>query len=184
MMHTLTITENDHLAFQLYDSSTNPIKIKTRRNSYITFISIVLILGIFSYFKNYSFLFWYMVACLAIFILFYNPYMRYKLKKHYTKYIKDTFRDVFNERYQLEITDEYLITTAKAGESKIKLSEIINITEIPGYFFIKISTGPSLIVTTNSTSLNQEITALMNNKDIPYIDKLNWKWNKSLISAQ
>ncbi|MES2419374.1 MAG: hypothetical protein V4541_14405 [Bacteroidota bacterium] len=177
MIHILTLTENDFITFQLYDASTNAEKIKARRKSYFLLIAIGLVFIFTGYFQHNTFLFYYAIFCVAVVTFFYYRYLKSKLKRHYTKYVKNTYNGAFNESFQLEITDDLLKTEDKIGESNVKLSEIISITEIPSHFFIKMSTGPSLIVAKSSSPLNQEIATLIERKGIPYVNQLNWKWN-------
>jgi len=176
MTHTLTLTENDFLTFQLFDASTNITKIKARRKSYFLLIALGFVFVFLGYFQHDTFLFYYSIFCVVVVVLFYYKYLKSKLKRHYIKYVKNTYSGSFNEQLHLEITDELLKTKDKTGETNITLSEITSITEIPSHFFIKISTGPSLIVVKSSTSLNQEIATLIERKGIPYIDQKNWKW--------
>ncbi|WP_285008027.1 hypothetical protein [Pedobacter faecalis] len=159
MTHTITLKEGDFITFQLYGASTNTEKIKTRKRNYLSLIALGIFFIIIGYYERDTFLFYYATCCVIVVALFYYKYLKWRLKKHYTKFVKDTYKGAFNESVQLEIEDELLRFEDKTGESCIKISEIIGVTEIASHFFIKISTGPSLILTKGSPSLNQEIAS-------------------------
>ena len=176
MTHTLTLTENDFTNFQLYEASKNAEKIKSRRKGYFLLLAIGIVFVFTGYFQHNNFMFYYAIFCVVFIALFYYRYSKFTLKRHYTKYVKNTYSGAFNQSYNLEITDELLKTEDKTGISDINLAEVTSITEISTQFFIKISTGPSLIIPKVSTALNNEIAQLIERKGIPYVNQLDWRW--------
>ncbi|NOS90948.1 MAG: YcxB family protein [Cyclobacteriaceae bacterium] len=106
-------------------------------------------------------------------------YTRWRYKKHYLKFIRDTYKNRFGETCDIEFTEDNIVTRDKSGELKINKGEIEEINEIQNHYFLKARSGMAFIVpkstTTDIESLKREIVALTANGAKHSIE-LDWKW--------
>lgn len=177
MTHTVTLTENDHITFQLFDASTNALKIRNRRKSLIYLISFGVLILLFGYTTENNFLMYYGCFFSILALVFGNTYLKWRHKRHYTAHTRNYRKDVGDEIVNLEILEDVIKMTNRTGESILKISEFQLIDEIPQHYFIKIGTGPTLIVPKTDIALNEEIKEMIVRYNIPHLARPDWKWN-------
>lgn len=175
-MHTITLTENDHIMFQLYEASTNPLKIKLRKKSFFIMLALALLVGFYGYLKNETFLMYYGLVCTSLVLCFGNIYLGWRHKRHYTKHVKNNSKGNPEETVQIEISNNQIRMIDKVSDSSIKISEITLVNEIKDYYFLKLSTGPNVIIPKTSSGLNDEVNVMIKNYNIPHAVRLDWKW--------
>ena len=169
------LREEDFLTFQLFTSSTSPRIIRKKKNGWM-FLTLgsILFAALFYSFGNIP-----LAVCMAFFAvttaLFYPMYFKWRYKKHYQNFIKDNYSNRLGLMQTLEIHPDHVFLKDKTGESKIKIAEIEEMTEISSHFFIKISSGVSLIVPKDRINL-EEVSAKIKALDIKINDLSNWKW--------
>ena len=176
MTHKITLTTDDHIAFQLYDASTNPLKRKKRRRSYFSLIIIFACLSIISLADKHKFLLYYFLFLTLISICFGNIYLRWRHKRHYTKFVQNTYPSIAEDLVTIEIGTDKIFLSDKTGDSNLNISEIVQLSETERHFFIKISTGPTLIVPKTDSILNEEINQMIKSHNILNVPALHWKW--------
>ena len=64
----------------------------------------------------------------------------------------------------------------KVSDSSVRISEITLANEIKDYYFLKLSTGPHMIIPKIVPSLNKEVNAMIKNYNIQHTVQLDWKW--------
>lgn len=175
-MHSLTLTENDHIMFQLYEASTNPVKIKSRKKSFFILLALGLLVVCYGYLKNETFLMYYGLICTFLVFCFGNIYLGWRHKRHYTKHVKNNGYGQPEETVQVEISNDQIRMIDKVSDSSVKISEITLVNEIKDYYFLKLSTGPNIIIPKIVPSLNDEVNVMIKNHNIPHAIQLNWKW--------
>ncbi|NRF37224.1 hypothetical protein [Pedobacter foliorum] len=176
MTHTLTLKQDDHITFQLYEASTDPFKIKKRRKSYLIMLTMGFFFILFSYLNGDNFLFYYAISCTFLFAILGNSYLRWRHKKHYVSHVKNIRKGIFDERVQIEIGEGVIKMADKTGDSHLKISEISLVNEITEFYFLKISTGPTFILPKRNIALNEEVNTMIKNYNIPHTINLDWKW--------
>jgi len=143
------IDEQDFLDFHLFTASqSDRIKRKMRNGRlFLTLcFGIALILFYFS-FHIVMTIYCGIIAIITIcWALFYPQYFRWRYKKHYKNHIRDNYSNRFGETEYLEIRDDVIFTKDKVGEGTINISEIEKVDETEKYFFVKITSGVSLII--------------------------------------
>lgn len=102
----MKLDENDYLTYQLYTASkTSRIK-KARIMGWIgTTVTFLLLALLFFKSDNYLLGNYFLIIsglCLAL----YPFYTRWRYKKHYLKYIQETYKNRFGEESTLEINDD------------------------------------------------------------------------------
>jgi hypothetical protein len=131
------------------------------------------------YRSNNEFLGTYFLIVSGLSLTLYPIYSRWRYKKHYSKYVDDTYKNRFGEQSSMEITEDAILTKDKTGEVKINKTEIEEINEIQDYYFLRTKTGVSLIISKTKTddieNIKKEIRSLVD-KGVKHNIELNWKW--------
>ena len=172
-----TIQEDDFLSHQLFTASKSKrINKKRKRDWALLIIGFAICGGVFYFQANLAMALYFGLFTLAT-GLFYPKYFNWRYKKHYSNYIKEHYQKRFGETAILEINSDNILTKDKIGEGKINIKEIEEINETQNHFFIKISTGASLIIPkkeiTNTNCLKEEFE----NIGVHINNELTWKWS-------
>jgi len=175
-MYSLTLTENDRIMFQLYEASTNPIKIKARKKTLFILAGLSLLVIFHGYLKNETSQMYYGLFCMFLVLCFGNIYLRWLYKRHYSKHVKNNSNGQPDETVQIEISNDQIRMIDKVSDSSVRISEITLVNEIKDYYFLKLSTGPHLIIPKIVPSLNNEVNEMIKNQNIQYAVQLDWKW--------
>lgn len=176
MTQTVTITEHDHITFQLYDASINELKISNRRKSWFYLILLGVLMMLVGKIAESNFLIYYGVFFSVLAIAFGNIYLRWRHKRHYTSHTKNYRKGVGDEIVHLEIAGDVIKMNNRTGDSNLKISEFQVVEEIGSHYFMKISTGYTLIVPKTNAALNQEIVDIVKIYNIRHVKNLDWKW--------
>jgi len=175
MKHTITLTQDDYLTFQLYESSTNPLRNSKRKRDYI-FLVVCSIVCTTASSTGDKPMFIIVATISAAVIIFGKTYLRHRYKNHFARHVALTYKGFFNEPLEIEITADDILTSEKTGDSTIKISEVKRVSEIPDHFLITISTGATLVIPKTSPSLNQEIREMAKREHILFLNEMDWKW--------
>lgn len=175
------LQEEDYLTFQLYTASLSPQVKRMRLMSWILTTIAFLCMAYLFYYSDKTFLMGYFLVCACLSALLYPFYSRWRYKRHYLKHIQNTYQHKFGTDSELSFTDEAIINKDVSGEVKFNISEIEAIHEIQDYYFIKSKSGLSLIVSKiksrNIETIKTHIEKLVNERHIPHVVNLNWKWH-------
>lgn len=122
----------------------------------------------------------YFVIIGIVTMLFYPRYERNHYKRHYQKYIADVYKNRFNEIANITFADDAIESVDRTGSSKINLTELETISETGSYFYLKLKTGPHLIIPKaqlqNRSEVRTLFTTISNKLNINFISDLNWRW--------
>lgn len=175
----MTLDENDYLTHQLYTASKTPRVRNSRIRGWIFTTITFLCLTYILYDNDNSFLSIYFLILSILSALFYPLYSRWRYKRHYLRYIQDTYRNRFGEDCTIEINEDHILTHDKTGNSTINTSEIEQINEIKDFYFIKMKAGVSIIISKaksdNLAGIEKAIKLLVS-KGIKHTIELDWKW--------
>ena len=175
-MHIYFLTKADLLTFQLYEASTNPKKKNKKMKGVWLLTGFFTLIAGSGYFNDNKFMLIYFSVC-AILTVFLGPfYMAWKYKRHYTHYVDDTFKCI-NGEVKMKIGDLYIEEADQISESRFKISEITEVNEISTHYFIKVSSGQSIIITKENKELNNDIKQLIVHHKLKHNLMLDWKWN-------
>jgi len=175
-MHSLILSETDHITYQLYEASTNPAKRKQRKKSFLILLALALLVIVIGYQKEDNFLMYYGLFCSILVICFGNVYIRWRHKKHYTKYVKNKLKGLPEETVKLEISEEQIKVIDRVSDTSLKIAEIILVDEIKSHYFLKLSTGSSIVIPKSNPALNKEVAAMIGNFNIQRRIMLDWSW--------
>ena len=182
MYSNMTLDENDYLTHQLYTASKTPRIKRARVRGWI--ITTVAFLSMsFLFFENNNDLpgYYFLISSFLSLVL-YPFYSRARYRRHYQKHITDTYKNRFGEICTVEINDEFILTKDITAEAKINTSEIEEINEIRDFYFIKLKTGGSLIISKVKTvpqeleRLTKGIEKLVDKNGVQHNIELDWKW--------
>lgn len=170
------IEEKDFLDFQLFTASKSERINKKKRNGWILLTIGSLAAASYFYANQNTAMTIYFAFVAIIFGLFYPRYFKWRYYKHYKTYIKENYSKRFGQIETLEINDDSISSKDKTGEGKINLSEIEKVDETDKHFFLKISTGLSLIIPKKELNNTDEVRTKFKVLGLPVNDETNWKW--------
>jgi hypothetical protein len=81
---------------------------------------------------------YYFLAASVLFLVFYPFCSRWRYKRHYQKFIRENYKNRFNEPAIIELTDEDVLNRDKTGGSKVNASETEEINETGSHLFLKL----------------------------------------------
>ncbi len=174
------LNENDYLQHQLYTASkTERIK-KQRRNSWL-FVSLTFVIVSLLSFQNEDKFASYVPIILGIIsFIFYPIYLRSYYKKHYHKFIKDTYKNRFGENSVVQFFENEVLTNDSDTESRVKYSAFEEFNEIGDYIFLKLKSSGSFVIPKlkieNLEELKMELNNIAKKYNIKQNVELDWKW--------
>jgi hypothetical protein len=171
------IEEQDFLNFQLFAASKSDRINKKKRNGWIFLTLGSIMAAMYFYFNLNTAMTIYFGIVTVIFGLFYPKYFKWRYKKHYKAYIKENYSKRFGQIETLEFNKDSIYSKDKIGEGKINLSEIETINETDNHFFIKISTGVSLLIPKREVNNIDELRNKFEEIGLYIEDATKWKWN-------
>ncbi|KAA3638324.1 MAG: YcxB family protein [Bacteroidetes bacterium] len=175
MKITFDLKSSDFLTFQLYASSQSESIQQKRRRGRI-FLSLgALLVSLFFYIGNSLLLSVFFLLFAVATYVFYPRYFKKRYYQHYQKYIRDHYEARLNVEQEVEINKDHLLLKDKTGEAKILLKEVDEIIETSEHFFIKISTGVSLILPKDRVPVEEVRTAL-ESLELTIRDHTDWQW--------
>jgi len=119
---------------------------------------------------------YYGLFCMFLVLCFGNIYLRWLYKRHYSKHVKNNSNGQPDETVQIEISNDQIRMIDKVSDSSVRISEITLVNEIKDYYFLKLSTGPNLIIPKIVPTLNNEVNEMIKNHNIQHAVQLDWKW--------
>lgn len=181
MRYNYTLEESDYLTHQLFIASTSKPAIWRRRKSWIiTTVSFLIFAWVMERSVN-PFLRNYFLGLALLALLFYPLYSRWRYKRHYRKHIKEHYADTFGKLGWMEIQDDHIILQDEHdSESKIHISQVESISELPAHLMVRFKNATTLILPLlkieQVDQLKLDIKALAQKLGLELKDFTNWKW--------
>jgi hypothetical protein len=178
MNQIITLDENDFITQLLFSASKSKrIKYKRKRGWLILVIG-ALCFGCLFLSTGNTFGEYYSFAAAIVFLIFYPLYERWYYKRHYTKFVKETYKNRIGIPCEMELDNKLITTSDKTGEAKLNISEIEEIYEIADYIFIKFKINSSLIIPKAKVekSFIEKIENIAHLQSIPILKELDWHW--------
>jgi hypothetical protein len=170
------IDEQDFLDFQLFTASKSDRINKKKRNGWILLTIGSIVVALYFYLnENVAMTIYFGLVAIAC-GLFYPKYFKWKYKKHYKTYIKENYSKRYGQIEALEINNDYIFSKDKTGEGKINISEIERVDETDNHFFLKISTGLSLIIPKKELENVDELRENFKEIRLTVNNETNWTW--------
>lgn len=175
-----TISEEDLLTYQLYAASKSERILKQRkRNKLIGLVYLPMAL-IFFLAKTYPVAIMLVLVGILWFFL-YPLWDKKRIMNNYQDFINENQKERLGNLIQLEITGEFILAKDKGSESKVQISELEKITEIPSLILLVLKGGISLAIPKQEIvsihdQLITELKELAFRLNIPYEMDLDWEW--------
>lgn len=170
------INEQDFLDFQLFTASQSDRINKKKKNGWILLTVGSIIISIYFYLNQDITLSIYFGLIALACGFFYPRYFRWRYKKHYKTYIKENYSKRFGQTEYLEINSDSIYSKDKTGEGKINISEIEKVDETNKHFFLKISTGLSLIIPKDGLENSDDLRTKFESLGLIVNNMINWEW--------
>ena len=176
MTFEFKLNEQDFLDFQLFTASKSDRINKKKRNGWVYLTIGAILVALFSYLNQNYFLSIYSGLVAIVLGLFYPKYFKWRYKKHYMTHIQEIYSKRFGQIEAIQINDDSILSKDKTGEGRIYLSEIEHIHETDNHFFLKVSTGISLIIPKKELNDTSLLKKKFKDIGLTLIDETNWKW--------
>ena len=176
------LDEEDYLCHRLFYASKSEQYIKQRRKNLFLWPGIFLFLTFLTFLDDRAFSFYYFLIAAVLFPILVPIYERFRYKKHYLKYIRETYKDSFGKTAEFVFTNETIEAKDQTGiNSSVPISQISEISEIEKYYFLHLqSLGQSFIIPKekiqNLPEVANAIKEITEKFNIKYNVELNWKW--------
>lgn len=171
-----TLEAKDFLAYQLYTASKSKRIKRSMLRTYLIWLVGCILFGIYFYWKENNALAIYFGIISLASALFFFKYLKWRYKRHYRNHIKENYKNKINQLVKIEFKDGFIYSQDKTGEAKIDLSQLLEINEITEYFFLKMSTGDSLILPKRVVENQEKLKEKFQNLGLKINEELNWKW--------
>jgi hypothetical protein len=174
------LDENDYLQHQLYTATkTERIK-KQRKKSWILVSSVFFLIAFLDIRKEDKFQLYSFTIIGIISVIFYPIYLRNHYKKHYAKFIKETYKNKFGETIVVDFFEDKILIKNSSAESKVEYSAFEEFNEIGEYIFLKLKGGESFVIPKlkidNLVELKIELKKIAEKNIIKQNTELDWKW--------
>lgn len=177
MTFEYTVEESDYLDFQLYAASTSDRIRKKEMNGRIFLTLGAVVAGLYFFYQQHHIPMAIYCGFFAVATaLFYPRYFRWRYKKHYQTHIRELYAKRFGTHCFLEINEDSILAKDKTGEGKLSLSEIEQVNETQNHFFMKVSTGISLIIPKRELTDVSELRNMFKEVGLTVNDETNWTW--------
>ena len=170
------ISQQDFLDFQLFTASKSERINKKKRNGWILLTLGSILIALYFYLNQNNAMAIYFALIAIACGLFYPKYFKWRYKKHYKTYIEENYSKRFDQVEILQINDDSILSKDRTGEGKMNLSEIEKIDETGNHFFLKLSTGFSLIIPKKGLDHPDELRKRFRGLGLTLNDETNWKW--------
>ena len=175
-----SLQKEDFLTYQLYTASNSEQVQKKRRRNRLLVPLVYVILAFALYMVESTVLAIVFLVFAALWLFFYPRYGRRRYEKHFDKFIDEHYQNRLGKTGTISLEEDHILMKDYTGESKIKLEAIEAIDEIQHYYFIRFSSGVSLILPkrriANLEEVEPAITDLVQKLQIPHQVNLDWKW--------
>lgn len=175
-----SLDQNDFLQHQLYIASKSARIKKKRRNSWLLVTIAFFVLGLVFYDMANKLMMYYFFGASLISFIFYPFYLKYHYKKHYQKFINDTYKNRTAEPSTICFKEQQVELFDKTAESKINFTEFEEIVETANYYYLRMQSGGSIIIAKlkvdNGKELHHFLKELANKLHINFTAELDWVW--------
>ncbi|MDH4200273.1 MAG: YcxB family protein [Spirochaetia bacterium] len=182
----LALDVEDYLFYHLYRASQSPTLKKRRLRNWILvpavyFISGVLLLLL----KGSEMISMIFFVTGALWVFLYPLYSKWAIPRYMRRQIAEKYSGIIGKEGSIEIRDQKEIKDQKIrlsgnGQSEeIKISDLTNILEFPGYYIIELTNGPGLILPKNKIpeeKINDLIEKISGQSGIAINNRLRWDW--------
>jgi len=172
--------EHDYLTFHLYVASKTPRIKKTRTQNWIWVTVAFFSLGFLFFVNDNDGLTVYFLALGILSLFLYPFYSRWKYKNHYLKFVRETYKNRFGLESEFIFEDDFIGAKDRTGEVKINKSEVEQIDEIKGYYFVKARTGMVIMISKTKTpeieAIKRQLQVMSEKFGIKRNTELDWKW--------
>ena len=170
------LSEQDFLDFQLFTASKSEKINRKKRTGWLILTVASLMGAIYFFLGENKVMTIYLVFVTLACGLFYPKYFKWRYKTHYKTFIKANYSKLFGQIQTVEINNDWIFSKDQSAEGKIKLSEIEQVDETQNHFFLKISTGISLLIPKKELPQVDEVRDKLSSIGLTIHKDTNWSW--------
>jgi len=180
MILEYSLDQTDYLNHQLYIASKTERIIKKRKRSKLLLAGLYILLGLL-YLQGSMYsqaLVFGLIGLLWYFL--YPIWERRRYRKHYQKFIEDTYHERFGKTSTIELGKQLIHLKEQGSESSISTEEINEIIEIPSLLLIRLKGGSSILFPKDKISQLDELISTLKDLalhlNLAYQEENNWVW--------
>lgn len=174
------LEESDYLDYQLFFVSKSERINKARKRNRLIIPLVYLGFGVILFFLES----YYLSAAIVFFGLLWYFMYPIREKNKYIKNFKNHFNDYFKTKFErdftIEINDDFILGNDGESDSKVPVSEIEEINEIPSLILLKLKTGDSFLLPKNTIPEIEEVKSklkeIASKQNISYNIENEWSW--------
>ncbi|MDD4993103.1 MAG: YcxB family protein [Paludibacter sp.] len=175
------LDKEDFLQSQLFLASQSKQVTTSRRKSRLRVPVLYLILAFALFVIDENSVASVFIAIGGLWYIFSPVLYRKRYIRFVEKYIDEHFVNRLGKPESISIGDEYIEILDYQGETKVKVTEITEVTEVRDYYFLKMSSGscifiPAYKLPTQRKELGEVIVDLVETAGVKQTVNLDWKW--------
>lgn len=174
------LTEQDFLDYQMYSATKSDRINKKRQRSRMGMSLLYLSFGVF-FLATQSYAFGGAFMFVSIIWYFAKPTLdKKRYENHFRGFINEQYKENFDRKVNLELTDDYIFAKEAGMESKVPVTELIEVTELKNLILIKLKKGQAVLLPKHSMERSEMLIArlkeIADKINISYVTELDWKW--------
>lgn len=174
------LSEEDFLVHQLYQASQSERIRKKREKNKMLMPLIYGGLCVLAVSQGQVVIAVFFLAVAILRFVLYPFWEQRQYLKHYWSVVRERYSDSFDRTLTLDLGDTYMCAKDAGSESRIQLTELIEIVEIRVAIFLKFKGEQALILPKDQIkelqTLIVELKNLAARANIEYTDDPEWKW--------
>jgi len=99
---------------------------------------------------------------------------------HYTNYVNENAKNRVGRRYEMTFEADAIRQSGEAGETRINMSEILEIYELKTILLIRLKSGSAFVIPKAGieelTALKEHLREIAVKMDVPFTVKDQWEW--------
>ncbi len=171
----------EHFVTQiLFRISQNPKEMKRLKYGQFVIPFLQVALAFWMYAKGSYFIAVGFLVVAALWMVFYPKLMQKRYKTSYLAYVQSNYAAALGEKVEVEINNQTIVAKDSKHVSEIPTEDVKEIVQIKEMTMLVLKSGQSVILPETDTSNYSELIPFLQNfakeKQIPFVEKLDWKW--------
>ncbi len=176
MKFNYQLANEDFLAYQLFASTKSKLQTRNRKRAWLIIPILYVIFAILLFLTNkYTMGIGFLIFA-GVWLGCYPLYSKWRYKRYFQKYITENYKSRINKNVEFFIGETSITIKDIASEGKINGAELEELIETQHHFFLKLTTGVTLIIPKHAINSIDELKKNITQMGAEYIDELQWEW--------
>lgn len=174
MEFSYILKEEDFLLFNLFTLKNSEQFEKRIKRGIIILIVLICIASVYAITSKEFNLLFISGAFIVAILFFYRNFYKWRMKRHYTKFVKEMHQEQIDQKEVLNFQKTEVIIENQLGKGKFNKSEIKAVSEIKELIMLHLESGASIVIPkrdfTKTEALKNEL------KNLTWNTNLDWKY--------